>query len=137
MRQCPGLPGKERTKQQARYIDQPQPDTVGERRHQTDEGLEGDMPALALHIGCGHEGGADQEKYRRLVLPVIGAVEQGAAEHAVAQDYARRDQRDGGEEYDNVVAEGQSTTERRHEWIARGDGFGMVSLIRKRTMHHA
>ena len=42
-----------------------------------------DVAALSLYIGGGHEGGADQEKYRRLVLPVIRAMKQGAPQHAV------------------------------------------------------
>ena len=94
MRERPGFPGEERAEQQARDIDQPQPDAVGHRRQQPDEGLDADMAALSLHIGRRHEGRADQQKHRRLVLPVIGAVEQRAAEHAVAEDGAGRDQRD-------------------------------------------
>ena len=47
-----------------------------------------------------------------------------------------RDQCDGGEDHDDVVAQRQRLAERRHERIARG-GLGMVLLIRKRTMHHA
>jgi hypothetical protein len=94
------------------------------------------MAALALHIGRGHEGGADKQKYRRFVLPVIGAVEQGAAEHAVTEDHTCRDQRERGEDHDDVVAQRQHLAERRHERIARG-GLGAVLLIRKRTMHHA
>ena len=136
MRQRPGFPGEEGAEQQAGDIDQPEPDAVGERRQQPDKGLDADMAALALHIGRGHEGGADQQEHRRLVLPVIRAVEQGAAEHAVAQDGAGRDQRDAGEDDDDVVAKRQRTLERRHERIARGDRSGFV-LIRKRTMHHA
>src|SRR5689334_15706449 len=95
------------------------------------------MAALALHIGGGHEGSSDEQEHGGLVLPVIGTVEQGAAEHAVAQDDARRDQRDGREDDDDVVAEGQGMTECRHERAARGGGVGTVILIRKRTMHHA
>ena len=94
------------------------------------------MAALSLHIGRGHEGGADQQKYRGFVLPVIRAVKQGAAEHAVAEDGAGRDQRDRREHHDDVVAKGERTFQRRHERIARS-GVGMVVLIRKRTMHHA
>ena len=108
MRQRPGFPGEEGAEQEARDIDQPQPDAVGERRQQADEGLDADMAALALHIGRGHEGGADQQKHRRLVLPVIGAVEQGAAEHAVAEDARRpRSARRAANDHDDVVAQRQ------------------------------
>ena len=120
MRQRPGFPGEERAEQQARDIDQPQPDAVDRRRQQPDERLDADMAALSLHIGRGHEGRADQQKHRRLVLPVIGAVKQRAAEHAVAQDGAGRDQRERREDDDDVVAKGKRAFERRHERIARG-----------------
>src|SRR5262249_60294476 len=79
---------------------------------------------------------ADQKKHRRLVLPVIGAVEQGAAEYAIAEDHTCRDQRKRGEDHDDAVAQRQRPAERRHERIARG-GVGMVFLIRNGTMHHA
>src|SRR4051794_22806313 len=94
------------------------------------------MAALSLNIGRRHEGGANQQKHRRLVLPVIGAVEQGTAEYAVAQDDAGRDQRDRGKDDDDVVAEAKRAPEYRHGRIALGD-VGTVILIRKRTMHHA
>src|SRR5437660_1782672 len=94
------------------------------------------MAALALHIGRRHEGGADEEKHRRLVLPVVGAVEKRTTEYAVAEDGARRDQRDCCEHHDDGVAEVERVAECRHERIAR-NGVGAVILIRKRTMHHA
>src|SRR5258708_13636890 len=94
------------------------------------------MAALPLHIGRGHEGGAAQKKTGRLVLPIIGAVEQRAAEHAVAQDGAGRDQRDGGKDDDDVIAESEHAFECRHQRVARS-GVRTAGLIRKRTMHHA
>ncbi len=103
---------------------------------QADEGFDTDMAALTLHVGRRHEGGADQQKYRRLVLPVIGAVEHRAAEHAVAQDRAGGDQGNGSQEDNGIVAKRERLTDSRHEPIARGDA-GQVFLIRKRTMHHA
>src|SRR6185369_12241277 len=94
------------------------------------------MTALALHIGRRHEGRADEQKHRGLVLPVIGTVKQGAAEDAVTEDHTGRDQRECGKDHDDAVAQRQPLAERRHERIARDD-LGMVWLIRKRTMHHA
>ena len=63
-------------------------------------------------------------------------MEQGAAQHAVAEDGAGGDQRDRRQHDDDAVAERERTFQRRHERMARG-GVGMVILIRKRTMHHA
>ena len=136
MRQRPGFPGEERAKYEAGDIHQPEPDTVDQRRQQPDERLDADVSALPLHIGRGHEGGADQQKHRGFVLPVVRAVKQGAAEDAVAQDGAGRDQSDSRQNDNDPVAKGERAIERRHEHIVRGGGRS-VSLIRKRTMHHA
>src|SRR5579863_3043332 len=94
------------------------------------------MAALLLHIGRRHERRADQKKHRRLVLPVIRAVEQGAPEHAIAEDGAGRDQRNGCQDDDDVVAPYEHALERRDEPIARR-GVRATFLIRERTMHHA
>src|ERR1700738_5095096 len=94
------------------------------------------MAALSLHIGCGPEGRTDQKKHRRLVLPIVGTVKQRAAQHAVAEDGAGRDQRNGRDDDDDVVTKGETTFERGRERIARCS-IRTVMLISELTMHHA
>ena len=77
-----------------------------------------------------------QQEHRRLILPIIGAVKQRAAEHAIAEDAAGRDQRDGGEDDDDGVAQRQRALQRRHGPMCRS-GVGAVIPIRKRTVHQA
>src|SRR5882757_281602 len=94
------------------------------------------MTAILLYIGRGHEGGADQQEHGGLVLPVIGGVEQRAAEHAVAQDGAGRDQRDRCKHDDDAVEDGEAAIERRREACACGS-VRLAVTIRKRTVDHA
>src|SRR5258705_3710016 len=82
------------------------------------------------------EVGSDKQNRRRLVLPIVRVVEEGAGKDGVAEDEAARDQRDRREDDDDVVAKTESPFERRHERIARG-GVRTVILILDWTMHHA
>ena len=88
---------------EARDIDQPEPYPIGLRRQQTDERLNPDMPALALHVGRCHEGHADQQEHGRFVLPVVRAMKQGATKNAIAKDNAGGDQRDRREDDDELL----------------------------------
>ena len=54
----------------------------------------------------------------------------------MAEDDAGRDQCDGREDDDDVIAKTETTFERRHERIARG-GVRTVILIPDWAMHHA
>jgi hypothetical protein len=136
VRQCPRLPSEESAERQAREVDQPQPDAIGARREQADEGLDADMAAAGLHIGRGHEGRADQQKHRSLVLPVIGGVEQRTAEDAVAQDRAGGDQRERRQHDDDAVAGAKRAFANPDQRVA-GRGVRSVVALRKWTMHHA
>src|SRR5580704_4790235 len=94
------------------------------------------MAALALYIAGGHEGGADQEKHRRFILPVIGGMKQRTPEHAIAQDSACRDQSERGEEDEDLVDQRKRTFEGGNDRIIRGR-LREVFTIPQRTVHHA
>ena len=64
-------------------------------------------------------------------------MKQRAAEHAVAEDGAGRDQRDRGEDDDDAVEKGQRMFERRDERVACDAASVRLFTIRKRTVHHA
>src|SRR3954453_1784034 len=95
------------------------------------------MAALPLHVGGGNEGRADQQKHRRLVLPIVGAVKQGSAEHAVAEDDAGGDQRQRSKNNDDAVANVKPPFARRQNHVAAGGGLRREVLILERKVDHA
>ncbi len=77
------------------------------------------MAATALHIGRRHEGGADQQEHRGLILPISWRMEGEAREHRIGQDKAGQHQGDGGAEDDQPVEQRDRPLQRPEDGMRR------------------
>ena len=92
--------------------------------------------AAAVAAILDHERDADQQEDSSLVLPIGCAMKEAACDDAVAQDRASGDQSDGCEHNDEVVANDETTINRRDKRIVCRGGWEVV-LVQKRAVHQA
>ena len=81
-------------------------------------------------------GDADQQEYRRFILPISCAVEEAASNDAVAQDCAGGDQRNRGKNDHEVVEDSEPTINRRDKRVVCRGGWE-VALVLSRAVHYA